>query len=142
MDDLLNWLARTLHVLGAALWVGGYAALLTLVVPAPARDRGEARSDGARCDRRERCGNRQRCGSGTARDYHGRDLCEPASGAGITGPCSGACPSRVRSHAALTSSPARRPRPCGLAPETVHPHSAAAIHPTPPSMVDRDQPER
>jgi putative copper export protein len=42
MDDLLNWLARTLHVLGAALWVGGYAALLTLVVPALARDRGEA----------------------------------------------------------------------------------------------------
>ena len=37
-DALVNWLVRSLHVLGAALWVGGYAMLAFVIVPALARE--------------------------------------------------------------------------------------------------------
>jgi putative copper export protein len=37
LDSLLNWLVRSLHVLGAALWVGGYAVLALVILPALAR---------------------------------------------------------------------------------------------------------
>jgi putative copper export protein len=37
VDTLLTWLARTAHVFGAALWIGGYAALAFVLAPALAR---------------------------------------------------------------------------------------------------------
>jgi uncharacterized membrane protein len=38
VDSLITWLARTLHVVGAAVWVGGYAVLVIALVPALARE--------------------------------------------------------------------------------------------------------
>ena len=38
LDALVNWLVRSLHVLGAAVWVGGYAMIAFAIVPALARD--------------------------------------------------------------------------------------------------------
>ncbi|GHO50511.1 hypothetical protein [Ktedonospora formicarum] len=39
---LLDWLVRYGHVLGATLWVGGYAVLAFLIVPRIAQGTGEA----------------------------------------------------------------------------------------------------
>jgi putative copper export protein len=33
VDSIVTWLARTLHVLGAAAWVGGYAVMALVIVP-------------------------------------------------------------------------------------------------------------
>ena len=38
MDSLITWLIRSMHVLGAAVWVGGYALLLLAIVPALSRE--------------------------------------------------------------------------------------------------------
>jgi putative copper export protein len=40
-DQLLTWTVRSAHVLGAALWVGGYAIMLLVFVPYLARERNE-----------------------------------------------------------------------------------------------------
>lgn len=37
MENLVTWLVRWLHVLGAAFWVGGYAILALVIVPMLAR---------------------------------------------------------------------------------------------------------
>src|SRR5262245_29075005 len=42
VDSLITWLARTLHVVGAAIWVGGFAVLAIALVPALAREPQEA----------------------------------------------------------------------------------------------------
>jgi uncharacterized membrane protein len=42
VDSLITWLARTLHVVGAAVWVGGFAVLAITLVPALAREPQEA----------------------------------------------------------------------------------------------------
>lgn len=42
MDALVTWAVRSLHVLGAALWLSGYAIMLFVVVPYLAHERGEA----------------------------------------------------------------------------------------------------
>jgi putative copper export protein len=42
MDAILTWLVRTIHILGAACWLGGYAVMLLVIVPALAREPGES----------------------------------------------------------------------------------------------------
>jgi putative copper export protein len=42
MDAMLTWLLRWLHVLGAAVWVGGYVILAFVVVPTLTRESHEA----------------------------------------------------------------------------------------------------
>jgi copper transport protein len=42
MDTLITWLTRSLHVLGAAVWIGGYAVLALAIVPALAREPSDA----------------------------------------------------------------------------------------------------
>jgi hypothetical protein len=34
MDSIITWLARSLHVAGAAVWIGSYAVLVVAIVPA------------------------------------------------------------------------------------------------------------
>jgi putative copper export protein len=41
MDLIVNWLVRALHLLGAAVWLGGYAVIGLIVAPALARERSE-----------------------------------------------------------------------------------------------------
>jgi putative copper export protein len=41
LDQLLTWGVRSAHVLGAALWLGGYAIMLLVIVPYLARERNE-----------------------------------------------------------------------------------------------------
>jgi putative copper export protein len=41
MDALLTWAVRSLHVLGAAIWLGGYAVMLLVIVPYLTRERNE-----------------------------------------------------------------------------------------------------
>jgi putative copper export protein len=41
MDAILTWLVRTIHILGAACWLGGYAVMLLVIVPALAREHSE-----------------------------------------------------------------------------------------------------
>jgi len=38
MNDVLSWLVRYGHVVGAALWTGGYALLALVIVPALKQD--------------------------------------------------------------------------------------------------------
>ena len=38
LDAILNWLTRWIHLLGATVWVGGYAMMVFAIVPAVARD--------------------------------------------------------------------------------------------------------
>jgi putative copper export protein len=42
MDAILTWLVRALHVLGAAVWIGGYAVMLLAIVPHLARSGDES----------------------------------------------------------------------------------------------------
>jgi putative copper export protein len=42
MDSFVTWLVRYVHVLGAALWIGGYALMALVVLPALARDESES----------------------------------------------------------------------------------------------------
>jgi len=42
MDAMLTWIVRALHVLGAAVWLGGYALMLLVIVPYLARTRDES----------------------------------------------------------------------------------------------------
>jgi putative copper export protein len=42
MDGIVNWLVRSIHILGAACWLGGYALMLFAIVPALARDNNES----------------------------------------------------------------------------------------------------
>ncbi|MGE3269658.1 MAG: hypothetical protein AB7P40_12985, partial [Chloroflexota bacterium] len=42
IDGVITWVVRTLHVLGAAVWLGGYAIMLLVIVPFLARERHEA----------------------------------------------------------------------------------------------------
>jgi putative copper export protein len=42
MDEIVTWLVRALHVLGAAVWIGGYAVMLLVIVPGLARERSDA----------------------------------------------------------------------------------------------------
>src|SRR4051812_19943766 len=42
MDALIAWLVRSIHVLGAAFWLGGYAIVLVVIVPHLARERAES----------------------------------------------------------------------------------------------------
>ena len=37
MENLVTWLVRWLHVVGAAFWVGGYAVMALVVIPMLAR---------------------------------------------------------------------------------------------------------
>src|SRR6185295_968837 len=37
MDSVITWVVRSLHVLGAAVWIGGYAVLALVIVPALAQ---------------------------------------------------------------------------------------------------------
>ncbi|MFN8635267.1 MAG: hypothetical protein U0893_15575 [Chloroflexota bacterium] len=41
MDGIITWLVRSLHVFGAAVWLGGYAVMLIVVVPYLSRERNE-----------------------------------------------------------------------------------------------------
>ena len=41
VDSMLTWAVRSIHVLGAALWLGGYAVMLLAIVPFLARERNE-----------------------------------------------------------------------------------------------------
>jgi putative copper export protein len=41
VDSLITWAVRSIHVLGAALWLGGYAVMLLAIVPYLARERNE-----------------------------------------------------------------------------------------------------
>lgn len=38
MDPLITWIVRSIHILGAAVWLGGYALLLLVIVPALAHE--------------------------------------------------------------------------------------------------------
>lgn len=40
-DQLLTWAVRSAHVLGAALWLGGYAIMLAVIVPYLTQERNE-----------------------------------------------------------------------------------------------------
>jgi putative copper export protein len=40
-DQLLTWGVRSAHVLGAAIWLGGYAIMLLVIVPYLTRERNE-----------------------------------------------------------------------------------------------------
>jgi putative copper export protein len=40
-DQLLTWVVRPAHVLGAAIWLGGYAVILLVIVPYLTRERNE-----------------------------------------------------------------------------------------------------
>ena len=42
VDALITWAVRGVHVVGAALWVGGFAVMLLAIVPYLARERNEA----------------------------------------------------------------------------------------------------
>ena len=42
MDALINWAVRWIHVLGAAIWLGGYAIMLFVIVPHLMRERNES----------------------------------------------------------------------------------------------------
>ena len=42
VDSLITWAVRAIHVVGAAVWVGGFAVMLLAIVPTLARDRNEA----------------------------------------------------------------------------------------------------
>lgn len=42
MDSVLTWLVRDLHVTSAALWVGGYAMMAFVIVPALAHNAHES----------------------------------------------------------------------------------------------------
>lgn len=41
MDALLTWIVRSAHVLGAAVWLGGYTVMLLVIVPYLTRERNE-----------------------------------------------------------------------------------------------------
>ena len=41
VDSLITWAVRSIHVLGAALWLGGYAVMLLAIVPFLGRERNE-----------------------------------------------------------------------------------------------------
>ena len=41
VEATITWAVRTAHVLGAAIWLGGYAVMLLVIVPYLARDRNE-----------------------------------------------------------------------------------------------------
>ena len=41
VDSLVTWAVRAVHVVGAAIWVGGYAIILFAIVPYLARERNE-----------------------------------------------------------------------------------------------------
>lgn len=41
MEGTITWLVRSIHVLGAAVWLGGYAVMLLVIVPSLARERNE-----------------------------------------------------------------------------------------------------
>jgi putative copper export protein len=38
MDPIIAWIVRSIHIFGAAVWLGGYALLLLIIVPALARE--------------------------------------------------------------------------------------------------------
>jgi putative copper export protein len=40
-DQLITWAVRSIHVFGAAVWIGGYAVMLLAIVPYLARERSE-----------------------------------------------------------------------------------------------------
>jgi putative copper export protein len=40
-DILITWAGRSVHVFGAAIWLGGYAVMLLVIVPYLARERNE-----------------------------------------------------------------------------------------------------
>jgi len=42
VDSLITWLVRSIHVFGAALWLGGYGVMLLVIVPYLARERNES----------------------------------------------------------------------------------------------------
>ncbi len=42
MDALIAWAVRSIHILGAALWLGGYGIVLFVIVPHLARERDES----------------------------------------------------------------------------------------------------
>jgi putative copper export protein len=41
VDSLITWVVRSVHVFGAAVWLGGYAVMLLAIVPYLARERNE-----------------------------------------------------------------------------------------------------
>ncbi len=41
VDALVTWAVRSAHVLGAAIWLGGYAVMLLVIVPYLTRERNE-----------------------------------------------------------------------------------------------------
>ena len=41
VDSLITWAVRAAHVVGAAIWLGGYAVMLLAIVPYLARERSE-----------------------------------------------------------------------------------------------------
>jgi putative copper export protein len=41
MDALIAWAFRSIHILGAGFWLGGYAIMLFVIVPHLARERNE-----------------------------------------------------------------------------------------------------
>jgi putative copper export protein len=41
-DAIVTWVVRTAHVFGAALWLGGYAVMLLVIVPYLGRERHES----------------------------------------------------------------------------------------------------
>lgn len=42
VDSPITWLVRSIHVFGAAVWLGGYVVMLLAVVPYLARERNES----------------------------------------------------------------------------------------------------
>jgi putative copper export protein len=42
MDGIITWIVRSIHILGAAVWLGGYVIMLLVIVPYLARERDES----------------------------------------------------------------------------------------------------
>jgi len=42
VDSPITWLVRSIHVFGAAVWLGGYVVMLLAVIPYLARERNES----------------------------------------------------------------------------------------------------
>lgn len=41
LDAMVTWAVRSAHILGAAVWLGGYAVMLLVIVPCLTRERNE-----------------------------------------------------------------------------------------------------
>src|SRR5262245_7984548 len=42
LDAIITWLVRSIHILGAACWLGGYALMLLVIVPYLGREPNES----------------------------------------------------------------------------------------------------